>query len=144
MTRISARAYCHATEDCNKVARAVSVVMPGPISTETMRGYHGNEIKLLSSEVEGCQAYDLFLKILKNLDYIELSIFKNSLNIFKNKIYMRFNKQKAFMGVLRFDTGDDVVIVEVRVPKNYFNAFIDLLNREYERARNIETKEQRH
>lgn len=126
--RLEARAYAHATEDLDRVVEAVRNVAPGGrIAVAKARGHHGNEIAVVTAEVEGCEASDALKYILNNLDEIEFNIFINSININKNRLYIRINKQKALSGVLRLDEGDDVVVVEARVASRDFNKLIDFL-----------------
>lgn len=124
---ISATAYCHATEDCGKVAKALTAVVPGAVSVEELAGYHGNKIIALRVKVEGCAATEIFSNILKLFDDLDFEIFINSLEIFKNKVYIRLNKQKAYTGALRLDAGDDVVHVEVRFSRKALNDLIRVL-----------------
>ncbi|MEL9991776.1 MAG: RNA-binding domain-containing protein [Thermoproteus sp.] len=124
---VEARTYCHATEDCNKVARALSKVVDGEITMERIRGHHGNEITVMAARIEGCDATTALIKILKSLDDIEFNILINSINIYKNRIFIRLNKQKALRGVLRIDEGDDVIHIEARLTHNAANRLIETL-----------------
>lgn len=124
---VEARTYCHATEDCEKVARALSKVVEGKIAIEKIRGHHGNEIAVMTTRVEGCDATTALSKILKLLDDIEFNILINSIDIYKNRIFIRLNKQKALRGVLRIDVGDDVIHVEARLARNAADRLIETL-----------------
>lgn len=124
---IKATAYCHATEDCSKVSKALSVVAQGDVVVEAFAGYHGNTIVALRVEAEGCVATEIFSNILKLLDDLNFNILINSLEIFKNRIYIRLNKQKAYMGVLELDPGDDVIHVEARMSRKALNDLIRAL-----------------
>ncbi|MGC9169134.1 MAG: RNA-binding domain-containing protein [Thermoproteus sp.] len=122
---IKAVAYCHSTEDCDRVAKALRNVLPGEIHIEKVTGYYGNVITMMYAEVVGCYATTIFANILKSIDNLDFQILLNNINIYKNKLFIRFNKQKALQGLLRLDSGDDVIHVEVRVPRAAANSLIE-------------------
>ncbi len=126
---IRATAYCHATEDCDKVAKALINIVPGEVISERVEGYYGNIITALRVDVEGCVATKILSDILKLLDDLDFNILINSIEIYKNRIFIRISKQKAYRKIVRLDSGDDVIHVEVRFSHKALNDLIDVLRK---------------
>jgi RNA binding exosome subunit len=126
---IRATAYCHSTEDCGKVAKALRNVVPGEVRMDRIAGYYGNAITALYAEAEGCRASEIFANIIKLIDDLDFEILLNELTIYKNRLFIRLNKQKALRGVLRLDSGDDVIHVEIRIPQASADSLIEELRK---------------
>jgi RNA binding exosome subunit len=125
--RLEARAYAHATEDLDKVLRAVRNLVDGSLVITRLKGHYGNEIDVVTAEVRGCEATKALAYILKMLDELDFNIFINSLTIHKNKIYIRINKQSAFLNIIRLGEGDDVILIEASVSVKDANELIAML-----------------
>ncbi|ABP51478.1 MULTISPECIES: RNA-binding domain-containing protein [Pyrobaculum] len=107
-----ARAYAHATEDVEKVVRAVRSVVEARFTATTARGHHGNVIIIIEARLEDCEALEALKSIISRLDDVEFTLMLSGIE--EGRLYVKFDKQQAFLGVLRVAHGDDVVYLEVR------------------------------
>ncbi len=116
----------HATEDEEKVLESMVYFLPKDI--ENM-----DELDINTTELEGCFGNPIYLHEItidksktakKVFEHIIKSIKSNEKNINKlkkdidtrierNKVYLRFDKQKAFLGECRLVDGDDVIRVVI-------------------------------
>ncbi|WP_394296995.1 RNA-binding protein [Palaeococcus ferrophilus] len=118
--------FIHATEDEDKVLEALSTFIPGEIDDEDVNfevvsteGYFGNPIKVVTAEIKRSKAVRAFLKHLKSLlteddvDYI-LEHLDEKVDE-DGTLYIRFDKQKAYLGEAEVAEGEDVIKVMVKV-----------------------------
>ena len=114
---IDIRVFAHATEDPNKVQIAVRNLFPAELS-ETLvfektscTGHHGNLIILFTSELTDKKllpaAIDKIGASLSALDKEELSR-DIKLHLEKGNMYLRFDKQSAFLGLTKFTQNDPI------------------------------------
>ena len=114
---IEIRVFSHATEDPEKVQTAVGNTLPDELGTSlifqktSMTGHHGNPIMLLATKLVDRQALPLALKKIGDgltaLDKETLSR-KLELHVEKSNLYLRFDKQYAFKGEMRFSSNDPI------------------------------------
>jgi hypothetical protein len=107
----------HATEDKEKVLRAVYNLFPESINPprifETkLKGFFGDDLISLKLEINKRRPATEFLEhLILNLNSIEhLEILENlpqRMDDSKN-LYIRFDKQKAFQGVVSLETHDSI------------------------------------
>lgn len=111
-----ARAFCHSTEDLEKVKRAMTNALgDAELKVTSTEGHHGNPILLLEATVTdkddiaeffsrlGPDGRDTILETLgSRLD--------DSCNLF-----VRLDKQAAFRGDMRLASGDDVISIRIHV-----------------------------
>lgn len=107
-----ARVYIHATEDPKKVLSALNNVVNGPYVVRVARGHHGNEIQVVETRLSDVDALEALKSILARLDDLEFILLLSGVE--GSRLYVKFDKQKAFHGVLKVSQGDDVVYLEVR------------------------------
>jgi len=118
--------FIHATEDEDKVLDAIATFIPEEIDEEDIyfdvsetRGYFGNPIKVVNAEVKRSRAIRSFLENLKELlseedrSYI-LEHLDEKVDE-EGTLYLRFNKQKAYLGEVELDEGADVVQIRIKV-----------------------------
>lgn len=111
------RVFAHATEDTEKVQTAVLNLLPTELAEPlvfqktSLTGHHGNPIILFTTKLEDKKALVVALqKIgagLSSLDKEELDR-DIKLHIEKGNLYLRFDKQSAFMGNFQFTQNDPV------------------------------------
>jgi len=117
IAHINLRVFAHATEDPNKVQTAVCNLIPVELS-ETLvfektscTGHHGNPIILFTSKLTDKKllptAIEKIGKDLGSLDKEELNR-DIKLHLEKGNLYLRFDKQSAFLGVLKFSLNDPI------------------------------------
>ncbi len=114
---IDLRVFAHATEDPTKVQTAVRNILttelaePLVFEKTSCTGHHGNPIILFTAKLEDKKSLPNALeKIgsgLGSLDKEELG--RNiELHLEKVNLYLRFDKQSAFLGALRFSQNDPI------------------------------------
>jgi RNA binding exosome subunit len=114
---IDIRVFVHATEDPTKVQKAVQNLLPEelaqPLGFEKTNctGHHGNTIILFTAELTDKK---LLPKAIEKIG-AELSILDKEelqqnlkLHVEKGNLYLRFDKQSAFMGALKFSQTDPI------------------------------------
>jgi len=113
------RVFAHATEDPAKVQTAVRNLFPADL-VETfvfqgtnLTGHHGNPIILFTAKLTDKKLLPKALEKIGNdlgvLDKEELN-HDIKLHIEKGNLYLRFDKQSAFMGALKFSQNDPIHI----------------------------------
>jgi RNA binding exosome subunit len=114
---IDIRVFAHATEDPTKAQTAVRNLLPDDLAQTilfqktSLTGHHGNPITLFTTRLTDKKALPLALhKIglgLSSLDKEELCAnFK--LHLEKGNLYLRFDKQSAFLGTIKFTRNDPI------------------------------------
>jgi RNA binding exosome subunit len=113
---LHARAFVHATEDLDKVKTAMAnVVGPLELTTLVTEGIHGNPLTVLEANVSGPDDVPRFFSKLnrEDLETILRTLDKRvdeSCNLF-----VKIDKQSAFLGQVRLDRGNDVISMRIRV-----------------------------
>jgi len=106
------RVYIHATEDPDKVIKALRNVVEGPYVLRSARGHHGNIIHVVEVKLTECNAYEVLKSIVARLDDLEFVLMLSGIE--ESRLYVKFDKQQAYRGLLKVSHGDDVIYVEVR------------------------------
>lgn len=111
------RVFSHATEDEEKVLTAARNTLPKELSEKStfqktsLTGHHGNPIILFEAKFTDKQALPLVLeKIANSLSALDKETLNSEmkLHLEKRNLYLRFDKQSAFMGALRFSSNDPI------------------------------------
>ena len=112
---------CYATEDPRKVLKAVENVLGADaakkmsMSSERLEGYYGDPITLMRIfllDRELCEK--VLLRILSNLSVFEREELwrdRSKLGRHGGKLYIRLDKQEAFLGRIRLSDKDPIRIV---------------------------------
>jgi RNA binding exosome subunit len=114
---VNIRVFVHATEEQERVFQAVRNTLPvelgeGLVFKKTeCTGHHGNPITLVEVELADRQSLmGVFQKIGQSLTSLD----KEALNtefeqhLEKGNLYLRFDKQEAFLGEFRFSSVDPI------------------------------------
>ncbi|ASJ09970.1 hypothetical protein A3L12_00980 [Thermococcus sp. P6] len=117
--------FIHATEDEEKVLEALETFIPEGIEddvnveVEETTGFFGNPIKVVNVEIKRSKAVRKFLDYFKELldgesrryilDNLEEKVDE------EGTLYVRFNKQKAYLGEPEIDEGGDTIQVKIKV-----------------------------
>jgi RNA binding exosome subunit len=114
---IDIRVFAHATEDPDKVQTAVRNLLPPELS-ETLifektscAGHHGNPIILFTSKLTNKKLLPKALeKIGKDLGALDKEELDRDikLHLEKGNMYLRFDKQSAFLGSLKLIQNDPI------------------------------------
>lgn len=114
--RMSFRAICHATEDEDKVRKALTNITKSEQVTRTKaEGYHGNPIIIFESVLSGKQLAS-FMKDLKGKGVVQG--LGNKLDDRMDEecnLYMRFDKQKAYAGQAEVVEHEDVIAAKLKL-----------------------------
>jgi RNA-binding protein len=117
IAEIDIRVSSHATEDEEKVQTAVKNLLPtetaeGLVFEKTvLEGHHGNPILLISAKITDKKTLP---KTLENLGLKLNSLDKETLqeklplHLEKSNLYLRFDKQSAFLGTVSFSHVDSI------------------------------------
>jgi RNA binding exosome subunit len=116
---IDVRVFAHATEEPSRVQTAVLNLFPADL-TETLifqgtnlTGHHGNPIILFTAKLTDKKLLPKALeKIGKDLGVLDKEELNHDikLHLEKGNLYLRFDKQSAFMGALKFSQNDSIHI----------------------------------
>jgi RNA-binding protein len=114
---VDIRVFAHATEDPTKVQTAVQNLLPAELAQTLVfektncTGHHGNPIILFTAKLTDKKllpkSLEKFGKELVSLDKEELDR-DIKLHLEKGNLYLRFDKQSAFLGALKFSQNDPV------------------------------------
>ncbi|AEC51382.1 hypothetical protein PNA2_0465 [Pyrococcus sp. NA2] len=123
---IRIRTFIHATEDPEKVLEALETLFPEDISPKDVdfevietEGYFGNPILVVDAEIRHSRNIRKFLENLRNLlseedrrylwEHAEEKVDETG------TFYIRFDKQKAYLGEVKVSEGEDVIHVRIKV-----------------------------
>ena len=114
---VEIRVFSHATEDLGKVETAVRNTLPETLAAEIIFtkmncvGHHGNPIVLVEAKLTDKVALPSTLEkiasALISLDKEQLSA-EIKRHIEKHNLFLRFDKQSAFLGALKLSTNDPI------------------------------------
>ena len=111
------RVFAHATDDPEKVLTAARNTLPKELSANTafkktsLAGHHGNPIILFEAKLTDKQALPVVLeKIAHSLSALDKETLDSEmkLHLEKRNLYLRFDKQSAFQGELKFSSNDPI------------------------------------
>ncbi len=117
--RVEVTATAHATEDLEKVGEAIANVLGiedlEEIEVSEVKGHHGNPILYLRLVLKGKKAREAAENIIKKMDEFDFELIKRDLEQRSegSKLYLRFDKQRAYLGELSLSSGSDVVRVVI-------------------------------
>jgi RNA-binding protein len=114
---IDIRVFAHATENVEKVLTAVRNLLPTDLA-ETARfekssltGHYGNSITLFTTQLTDKKLLPVLLeKMGSSLNALDKEELNNNikLHVEKHNLYLRFDKQSAFLGSLKFAQTDPI------------------------------------
>ncbi len=116
---IELRVFAHATEDPEKVLTAVRNLLPDDLAQNlvfeknNLTGHHGNPIILFTSSSTDKKALPNILeKLAAGLSALDKETLDQDLNLHleKRNLYLRFDKQSAYMGTYRLAQNDPIHI----------------------------------
>lgn len=114
---VNIRVFSHATEDEERVIKAVCNTLPVELGESVvfkkvgLTGHHGNPIMLIEVELADRQLLMSVLeKIGTGLTALDKETLSQEMNLHleKSNLYLRFDKQQAFLGEPRFSSNDPI------------------------------------
>jgi len=126
--------FAHATEDENKVIRAVRHLLPTAqieniiFKKSSLRGHHGNPITLFEAKLKEKETVRTVVENLSSglspLDKESL-LREVELHVEKGNLYLRFDKQAAFQGQFKLGVSDPIR-VRLRFKKNKLEDIVQI------------------
>jgi RNA binding exosome subunit len=117
---VDIRVFVHATEDVDKVSKAVATILPKQylddvvFTRENLRGHHGNPITLLKAEIKKKLIAESFAENLASkLMLADKTAFQMAMDRYvdeSGKLYLRIDKQFAYLGEVHFCREDPIHI----------------------------------
>ena len=116
---ISYRVFVYGTENEKKVREAVKNLFPNSHpQKETTEGYFKNPVLILHDKIENKSQIKDFTKKLSNLDPSTKKRVLNELNKKmdeKGNLFLRFDKQRAYLGDFKIIEHGDSVHVKIKI-----------------------------
>jgi RNA binding exosome subunit len=116
---ISYRVFVYGTENEEKVREAIKNLFPNSQpQEEIIEGYFKNSVLLLHDKIENNRQIKDFIKILENLDPSIKKRIINELNRKmdeKGNLFLRFDKQRAYLGDFKIIEHGDAVHVKLKI-----------------------------
>ncbi len=110
------RALCHATESVERVKLAVqNAVGESAVDISRTSGHHGNEILVIEAHIDGARpGIDLFGRFSPSDKDEVLNTLEKRVDESCN-LFLRIDKQKAFLGETTLAHNDDAIAVRMKV-----------------------------
>ena len=117
MAYMDIRVFAHATEDPEKVQTAVRNLLPDELAQAIffektdLTGHHGNPITLFTAKLTDKKMLPNVLeKIGSGLNSLDKEELHDNLKLHleKGNMYLRFDKQSAFLGAFKFSQNDPI------------------------------------
>lgn len=114
---IDIRVFAHATEDEEKVLKAVRNVLPLELidlvtfEKTNLTGHHGNTIIFFEARIKDKNATQaVFGKLASGLSIMEKELLNSEINqhLEKGNLYIRLNKQSAYLNQLKLSATDPI------------------------------------
>jgi RNA binding exosome subunit len=109
--------FAHATEDLEKVMKAVRNILPanrvGEIEFEknNLKGHHGNPIVFFEAKIEGKELVKAVVdSVFLRLNTVDKDVLRREISMYveKGRFYLRLDKQAAFQGVVKLGAADPI------------------------------------
>ena len=116
---ISYRVFVYGTENEEKVREAIKTIFPNSLPEKDINeGYYGNKVLILHDKINKKREIKEFIKKLENLDVdTKTSIIKDLNNKLDDKgnLFLRFDKQEAYMGNLIVVEHGDSIHLKIKI-----------------------------
>ncbi len=119
---INLETFAHTTEDTEKVLKAFSFLLPEGleklVSKEKVLGHYHNEIIIYKVKITHKKNIEEYLSSLsermnENDKKLLFELFDKRLDD-SGILYLRFDKQEAFLGRLKLSEGEDVIRIRIK------------------------------
>jgi RNA binding exosome subunit len=128
------RVFAHATEDTEKVQTAVRKLLPMELAETlvfektNLTGHHGNPIILFTAQLTDKKALPSLLeKIGFGLSALDKETLDRELKLHleKRNLYLRFDKQSAYLGLYKLDQNDPIHM-KIHFKNKTFEEIVDI------------------
>lgn len=114
---LSLRTHCHATEDEEKVKKALWKLFPaGEILEEKVTGHFGNPLTILRMRITSRREISRFWEELAEAGLIEPVSRDTDMRIDDElNLHLRLDKQEAYLGRLALTDSDDAIVIRGKI-----------------------------
>jgi len=116
---ISYRVFVYGTENEEKVREAIKTLFPNSSpQTDITEGYFKNPVLILHDKITRNRSIKEFVKLLDNLDSQVKKRILNKLDSKmddKGNLFLRFDKQRAYIGNLKVIEHGDAIHVKIKI-----------------------------
>ena len=114
---VDVRVFVHATEDIDKVVKAVYGILPTELADEivfkktNLKGYYRNPIVLLATRIKKRDAVKaIFGKLASGLSSLEKELLNNEIKqrLNKGNLFIRLDKQSEYLNELKLRSDDPI------------------------------------
>lgn len=114
---VDVRVLTHATEDIDKVEKAVHNVLPAQVAERVifkktvLKGHYGNPIVFLETRIENGSAVEaVFEKLAAGLSSLDKQALKDEIDrrLEKGDFFVRLDKQSAYLNEIRLQSEDPI------------------------------------
>lgn len=115
--------FAHSTEDPEKVLKALFFFSggKGEVVSEKVRGHYGNEVIIYRTKLSRREAEEAVKRLASLMDDADKKRLGKQLSLRHDghgNVFLRFDKQKAYLGEVRLSDYEDVVRVKVKFSKS--------------------------
>ena len=131
---IDVRVFAHATEDIDKVVKAVYNTLPTELADEivfkktNLKGYYRNPIVLLETRIKKRDATKaVFGKLASGLSSLDKELLNNEIRqrLNKGNLFIRLDKQSAYSNELKLRS-DDPIHFRIHFRKSRFEEIMEI------------------
>ncbi len=131
---VDVRFFVHATEDLNKVVKAVHQVLPADyvddivLKKNALRGHYGNPITLFETRIKKKKIVEALVKnVFSNLKEPDKESLLREIDshVEEGSLYLRLDKQAAFQGEMRLCIADPIR-VRIRFRKKRIEDIVNI------------------
>lgn len=108
--RIEIECFCQATEDEDKVLRALKALTTAHFKEEKTFGHYGNPIKIYRAEIKNKRGINATLGILNNLEKYSIGEIEKRVDD-RGRFYLRLDKQRLVREEVVVDTEGDISVM---------------------------------
>jgi RNA binding exosome subunit len=114
---VDVRVFAHATEDSERVLRAVRNILPSESADSVtfkktaLTGHHGNSITLFEARIKNKRVSRAFLeKLASGLSMVDKEALSSEIaqHLESGNLYVRLDKQSAYLGEFRLGSTDTI------------------------------------
>lgn len=134
---VDMRAFAHATEDLDKVMTAIRNTLPSEsvgtviLKKITLTGHHGNPIVLFETRIkERNTVQAVFEKLSSGLGIFDKELLSGEISqhLEKGNLYIRLNKQSAYLNELKLSQTDPIHL-KIHFKKHKSEEIVDICRR---------------
>ena len=111
------RTYCHATEDREKVAKALAFICPqARVTISKAEGYNRNPILIMTARTDSSRAIKDFWRLMRR-ENLAGTIMESGGRMVDDDgvLHLRLGKQEAYLGIGALTEHEDVVSVRIKI-----------------------------